>query len=69
MISDLRILVHVYLMFVVYRTKVLKYNLIYLCVCVCVCVCCVFLAVLYSCCIAMHIFFHIIFVGSNHLMN
>ena len=32
-------LVHVYLMFVVYRTKSLKYNLFYLCVCVCVCVC------------------------------
>ena len=30
--------VHVYLMFVVYRTKGLKYNLFYLCVCVCVCV-------------------------------
>ena len=46
----LRILVDVYLMLVVYRTKGLKYNLFYLCVgvgvCVCVCVCvCVFLAV------------------------
>ena len=37
MIFDLRILVHVYLMFVVYRTNVLKYNLFYLCVCVRVC--------------------------------
>ena len=43
-------LVHVYLMFVVYRTKCLKYNLFYLCVCVCVCVCS-------SCCISMHIYF------------
>ena len=41
---------HVYRMFVVYRTKGLKYNLFYLCVCVCVCVC-------ISCCIAMHIYF------------
>ena len=56
MIFDLRILVHVYLMFVVYGTKGLKYNLFYLCMCV-------FLVVLQC------IFFHIIFVGSNHLMN
>ena len=61
MIFDLRILVHVYLMFVVYRTKVLKYNLFYLCVCV-------------SCCIAFLLlqcifFFHIIFVGSYRLRN
>ena len=50
MIFDLKILIHVYLMFVVYRTKGLKYNLFYLCVCVCVCVC-------ISCCIAMLIYF------------
>ena len=43
-------LLHVYLMFVVYRTKGLKYNLFYLCVCVCVCACS-------SCCIAIHIYF------------
>ena len=46
-------LVHVYLMFVVYRTKGLKYNSFYLCVCVCVCVCS-------SCCIAMHIYMYFI---------
>ena len=53
-------------MFVVNRTKGLKYHLFYLCVCVCVCVCvfvCVFIAVLQWIC------FHIIFVGSSHLMN
>ena len=37
MIFDLRILVHVYLMFVVYRTNVLK-TICFVCVCVCVCV-------------------------------
>ena len=53
MVFDLRILVYVY------RTKGLN-TFFFICVCVCVCV--------FSCCIAMHIF-HIIFVGSNHLMN
>ena len=55
-------LVHVYLMFVDYRTRGLKYNLFYLCVCVCVCVCS-------SCCIAMHIYFILYLVAANHLMN
>ena len=44
-IFDLRILVHGYLMIVVYRTKGLKHNLFYLCVCACVSVY-VFLAIL-----------------------
>ena len=43
MIFDLRLLVHMYLMFVVYKTESLKYNFFYLCVCVCVCVCVCFL--------------------------
>ena len=49
LLADRTALVHVYLMFVVYRTKGLKYILFYLCVCVCVCVSVsvyVFLAVL-----------------------
>ena len=61
MIFDLRILVHVYLMFVVNRTKGLKHLLFYLRVCVCVCVCmcvCVCVCVFFFyCCIAMHMFF------------
>ena len=61
MIFDLRIFVNVYLMFVVYRTKCIEYNLFYLCVCVCVCVC---ICVCICCCIAMHIYV-IIFVGSK----
>ena len=56
MIFDLRILVHVYLMIVVGRTNSLNTILFYVCVFV-------FLVVLQC------IFFHIIFVGSNHLMN
>ena len=63
MIFDLRVLVHVYLMFVVNRTKGLKHHLFYLCVCVCVCVC---VCLLLYCNAYV---FHIIFVGSNHLMN
>ena len=55
LLADRTSLVHMYLMFVVYRTKDLKYNLFYLCVCVCMSVY-VFLAVLQ--CI-----FHFIFVG------
>ena len=39
LLADRTSLVHVYLMFVVYRTKCLRYNLFYVCVCVCVCVC------------------------------
>ena len=50
LLANQKLLVHAYLMFVVYRTKGLKYSLFYLCVCVCVCVCS-------SCCIAMHIYF------------
>ena len=37
LLADRTSLVNVYLMFVVYRTKSLRYNLFYLCVCVCVC--------------------------------
>ena len=57
-ICDLRILVHVYLMFVVYRTKRLTYNLFFR-VRACVCLC------IYSllCCNAY--LFHIICIGSK----
>ena len=61
MIFDLRTLVHVYLMFVVYRTKGLKYNFFYLCVGVCACVCLCMYFLLY--CNAY--LFRNLFVGSN----
>ena len=59
LLADRTAFVHVYLMFVVYRTKGLKYNLFFLCVCVCVCVC-------ISCCTYCNAYlFLIIFVGSK----
>ena len=73
MIFDLRILVLVYLIFVAYWTKCIKYGLIYLCVCVCVyvCVCerervcCVCVCVCASVRVFLAVFFHIISVGSK----
>ena len=50
LLADRTLLVPVYLMFVLYRTKGLTYTLFDLCVCMCVCV-------WISCCIAMHIYF------------
>ena len=38
LLADRTSLVHVYLVFVVYRTKGLR-NIFYVCVCMCVCVC------------------------------
>ena len=69
LLADRTSLVHVYLMFVVYRTKGLRYNLFYVCVCVCVCVRVRVCLRMYYLLYCNAYLFRIIFVGSNHLIN